>query len=80
MHTDEQIITMFKESVKEVDTSTKVADVTMKTELSSLGLDSVMTLEVIGVMEEKLNMRFPDEDLATIKNINDLATAVRKQA
>ncbi len=80
MHTDEQIIAMFKDSVKEVDTSTKVSEVTMKTELSSLGLDSVMTLEVIGVMEEKLNMRFPDEDLATIKNINDLATVVRKQA
>lgn len=78
MHTDEQIIEMFKDSVKEVDTSTKVGDVTMKTELSALGLDSVMTMEVIGVLEEKLNVRFPDEDLATIKTMNDLATLVRK--
>lgn len=78
MHTDEQIIEMFKDSVKEVDTSTKVGDVSMKTELSSMGLDSVMTMEVIGVLEEKLNVRFPDEDLATIKTMNDLATLVRK--
>lgn len=78
MHTDEQIIEMFKESVKEVDTGTKVGDVTMKTELSALGLDSVMTMEVIGVLEEKLNVRFPDEDLATIKTMNDLAGLVRK--
>lgn len=78
MHTDEQIIEMFKDSVKEVDTSTKVGDVTMRTELSALGLDSVMTMEVIGVLEEKLNVRFPDEDLATIKTMNDLATLVRK--
>lgn len=78
MHTDEQIIEMFKASVAEVDTSTKVGDVTMKTELSAIGLDSVMTMEVIGVLEEKLNVRFPDEDLATIKTMNDLATLVRK--
>lgn len=80
MHTDEQIIEMFKASVKEVDTSTKVGDVTMKTELSALGLDSVMTMEVIGVLEEKLDVRFPDEDLATIKTMNDLASLVRKLA
>ena len=80
MHTDEQIISMFKDSVKEVDTSTKITDVTMKTELSTMGLDSVMTMEVIGVLEEKLNVRFPDEDLATIKTMNDLASLVRKLA
>ena len=78
MHTDDQIIEMFKESVKEVDTNTKVGEVTLKTELSALGLDSVMTMEVIGVLEEKLNVRFPDEDLATIKTMNDLAKLVRK--
>lgn len=78
MHTDEQIIEMFKDSVKEVDTNAKITDVSMKTELSSMGLDSVMTMEVIGVLEEKLNVRFPDEDLATIKTMNDLATLVRK--
>jgi acyl carrier protein len=78
MHTDDQIITLFKAAVKEVDTGTKLGDVTMSTELSSLGLDSVMTMEVIGVMEEKLNIRFPDEDLATIKRMSDLAGLVRK--
>lgn len=79
MHTDDKIIELFKESVKEVDTNTEVGNITMKTELSALGLDSVMTLEVIGVLEEKLNIRFPDEDLSTIKNMNDLAAVVRKQ-
>lgn len=80
MHTDDKIIELFKESVKEVDTNTDVTNITMKTELSALGLDSVMTLEVIGVLEEKLNIRFPDEDLSAIKNMNDLATVVRKQS
>ena len=78
MHTDEKIISLFKEAVREVDTGAKLGEVTMTTELSALGLDSVMTMEVIGVMEEKLNIRFPDEDLATIKRMGDLAGLVRK--
>lgn len=80
MHTNEKIIEIFKESVKEVDVNVKVESVSMDTELSQLGLDSVMTMEVIGVLEEKLNMRFPDEDLATLKSMTDLSELIRKLA
>lgn len=78
MHTDEQIIELFKESVKEVDTNVKVDSLAPSTELSAIGLDSVMTMEVIGVLEEKLNIRFPDEDLATLKKMSDLTALIRK--
>ena len=80
MHTDKDIIEIFKESVKEVDVNVKVETVSMDTELSQLGLDSVMTMEVIGVLEEKLNVRFPDEDLATLKSMTDLSELIRKLA
>ncbi|MEQ9497852.1 MAG: acyl carrier protein [Deltaproteobacteria bacterium] len=73
---DQQIIALFQEAVAEVDSNVKLGEMTAKTELASLGLDSVMTMEVIGVMEEKLNVRFPDEDLATLKNMGDLTTLV----
>ena len=78
MHTDKEIIEIFKESVKEVDMNVRVETVSMETELSQLGLDSVMTMEVIGVLEEKLNVRFPDEDLATLKSMTDLSELIRK--
>lgn len=80
MRTDQEIIELFKASVKEVDNNVKVDNVDITTEISGLGLDSVMTMEVIGVMEEKLNIRFPDEDLATIKKMSDLAALVRRLA
>ena len=80
MHTDQEIVELFKASVKEVDNKIKVDDVDINTDISALGLNSVMTLEVIGVMEEKLNIRFPDEDLATIKKMSDLAAVVRRLA
>ncbi len=78
MHTDQEIVELFKTSVKEVDNNLKVDEVDITTEIAALGLDSVMTMEVIGVMEEKLNIRFPDEDLATIKKMSDLAELVRR--
>ncbi len=80
MHSDQQIVELFKASVKEVDNNVKVDDVDITTDITGLGLDSVMTMEVIGVMEEKLNIRFPDEDLATIKKMSDLAALVRRLA
>ena len=78
MRTEDEIIQLFAASVAEVDNTKKLGALTRDTEIASLGLDSVMTMEVIGVMEEKLNVRFPDEDLSTLKSLGDLATLVRK--
>jgi acyl carrier protein len=76
--TEDQIIEVFKESVKEVDQRIEVEGVTGSTALAAIGLDSVMTMEVIGIMEERLNIRFPDEDLATLKSMGDLTALVRR--
>ena len=78
--TNEDIITLFKEAVREVDQNTKLENLTITTEIAKLGLDSVMTMEVIGVLEERLNVRFPDEDLATLKNVGDLAALIQRMA
>ncbi|MEO1230991.1 MAG: acyl carrier protein [Myxococcota bacterium] len=78
MRNDNEIIKLFKEAVAEVDNSVKIQEVTAETELASLGLDSVMTMEVIGALEEKLDLRFPDEDLATIRSVGDLTKLVNR--
>lgn len=78
--TDNEIITLFKDAVREVDANVELGDLTVNTEIANLGLDSVMTMEVIGVMEEKLNIRFPDEDLATLNNVGDLTALIQRMA
>ena len=78
--TNNDIIVLFKEAVREVDANTKLDNLTTTTEIANLGLDSVMTMEVIGVLEERLNVRFPDEDLATLKNIGDLTALIQRMA
>ena len=75
--TDEEIITLFKDAVKEVENK-ELNDLTPGSNLAKLGLDSVATMEVIGVMEERLNVQFPDEDLANLQTLSDLTALVHK--
>lgn len=77
MRSDEEIIQLFKQSVFEVDQKSLGA-LTPETEIANLGLDSVATMEVIGALEEKLSVRFPDEELATLKSVGDLTALVRR--
>jgi acyl carrier protein len=77
MRSDDEIIQLFKQSVFEVDQKSLGA-LTLETEIAQLGLDSVATMEVIGALEEKLSVRFPDEELATLKSVGDLTALVRR--
>ena len=76
---DDEIIQLFKTAVYEVDHK-QLGSITTDTEIAQLGLDSVATMEVIGALEEKLDMRFPDEELATLKSVGDLTALVRRMA
>ncbi len=76
---EKEVIELFRAAVLEVDNK-KLGELSATTSLSSLGLDSVQTMEVIGAMEERLNVQFPDEDLATLKNIGDLTRLVQRLA
>lgn len=75
--TDNEIIALFKAAVYEVDQK-QLGAVTVETQIAQLGLDSVATMEVIGALEEKLSVRFPDEELATLKSVGDLTALVRR--
>jgi acyl carrier protein len=74
---DDDIIKLFTDAVREVENK-DLAGVSVTTNLASLGLDSVATMEVIGVMEERLKVQFPDEDLANLETMADLTALCRK--
>ncbi len=80
MRTDEQIIELFKEAVQEIGHGGELGDLSAKSEIAELGLDSVVTLEVIGLMEEKLDIRFTDDDLNGLKSLGDLCALIQKIA
>ena len=72
-HTD--VITLFRQALWEVDQK-KVEHLEMETTISDLGLDSVAMLEVIGYLEQELDLHFPDEKLATLQTIKDLSDLI----
>lgn len=73
----DEIIELFRSAVREVENK-ELKELDPNSSLAELGLDSVATMEVIGVMEERLHVQFPDEDLAELSTLSDLTVLVQK--
>ena len=52
----------------------------MRLKMKDLSIDSVSTMEMVGYIEEELGVTFPDEDLAQVNRLEDLAGLIRNAA
>ena len=68
---------LFARAALEVD-NRKLTGLTSDTVISSLGMDSVTTMELIAYFEEKLQIRIPDEDLGRVRTLGDLRDIVAR--
>jgi acyl carrier protein len=77
--TDSEILSLIKESL--VSASPEHANVTLAMEntLGELGISSITALEIAGHIEEKLNIRLPDDELAPLNTIGGLVQLIRQQ-
>ena len=73
----EEVIALFKQAIWDVDQK-KFDDLKLDDKISSLGIDSVAMLEVIGYLEDELNIHLPDEKLANVQTLGDLAGVIAK--
>jgi len=80
--TDDQIMALVREALDEVapGKSAKLEGVTLEASITDLDLDSVSTMEMLGVIEERLDTTFPDEDLMNLHKLSDVARLVRSAA
>lgn len=80
--TDEQILTLVREALDEVapGKSKNLEGVTLDVSITELNLDSVSTMEMLGVIEERLDATFPDEDLMNLNKLSDVAKLIRSAA
>ncbi len=46
--------------------------------ITDLGLDSLGTMELVGALEQEVDVEIPDEDLAKIHRISDLLAIVER--
>ncbi len=71
------VISLFQKAALEVS-GKQLSGLTNETVISKLGLDSVAVMELVSYFEEKLSIRMPDEDLASIQTLGDLAKLVNR--
>jgi len=74
---DVDVIKLFQEAALEVS-GRKLDDLTLDTPLADLALDSVLVLEVVSHVEQRLSIRFDDEDLSRIQTMRDLGALIQK--
>jgi len=79
---DETILGMIQEALFEVapNRAESFKNLTMDTTIESLALDSIATMEMVGFLEDRVETAFPDEKLATVTKLSDLAALVRENA
>ena len=68
---------LFVDAIKQV-AGKDVGSVHADQKISELGLDSVSVMEMVGTIEERLNVTFADDELTKINTFGDLAGLVSK--
>ena len=80
--TDEKVLSLIREALFDVAPNRKeeFANIAISTTNEDLALDSIATMEMVGFLEDKTDMTFPDEELATVQSLTDLARLIRAAA
>ena len=77
--TDDEILNLIKEALVSVSPEHADAALTLDSTLSQVGISSITALEIAGYIEEKLNVRLPDDELAPLNTIGGLVQLIRRQ-
>lgn len=79
---DNEIITLMKSSLDEVAPgwSKEVKDFGPDVKFRDMAVDSVQIMEMVGIIEEKCDCQFADEDLAQINRVGDMLSLIKRVA
>lgn len=73
-----ELLGIFQKTATEI-VEREFANISEKTAISELGIDSLGMLEIVGSMERELKIQLPDEALAGIQTVEDLINLVLKK-
>lgn len=79
---DVEILNLMKSSLDQVAPgwSKNIKEFGPQVRFRDMDVDSVQIMEMVGVIEEKCNCQFADEDLAQLAKVGDMITLVKKVA
>ena len=73
-----ELIGLFEKTATEI-AERNITGLLESTEISSLGIDSLGILELVGEMEKQLGIQLPDDQLVGLTTIRDLLDLVEKR-
>jgi acyl carrier protein len=73
-----ELLGIFQKTATEI-VEREFKNISEKTSISELGIDSLGMLEIVGSMERQLKIQLPDEALAGIQTVEDLINLVEKK-
>jgi acyl carrier protein len=73
-----ELLGIFQRTAAEI-VEREFPNISEKTAISELGIDSLGMLEIVGSMERELKIQLPDEALASIQTVEDLLDLVEKK-
>ncbi len=76
---DQEILALMKEALAEVapDRVEEFEQIDLGATMQDLNLDSVSSMEMVSILEERTDVIFPDEELARVESLTDLAKLIR---
>ena len=76
---DDEILDLIKEALCEVapQQAASFANLTLASEIKDLNIDSILRLEMVGFIEDRLARIFDEHDLACVNNLGDIASLIR---
>jgi acyl carrier protein len=76
---NDETLSLVRQALGEV-APTRKADfvgITPDTRIDALGLDSIATMEMVSFIEERIEVTFPDDELARVQKVGDLVGLIQ---
>ena len=70
--TSESFMPMLRDVLVHVEPELDTSELALDTRLAAVGVSSIVLMETVGVLEQRLKLRFSDEDLAQVATPRDL--------
>jgi len=75
--TDADVLAVVREALFEVAPTRAFDDLALDATIAELALDSITTMEMVGVLEDRVAKSFPEDELAKVERIRDLGELMR---
>jgi acyl carrier protein len=75
--TEGEIRDLIREAIRFAEPELTDVNLTAESSLSELGISSVSVLEIVGYIEDKLGVRFPDDELAGLNGLPALEKLIQ---